>query len=366
MPVIEALQTKGHEVAYLCREDWDLSDRQAMETAVARCNRYFKAWLGDAFVAVCAALSERWLMGRLAAKTAAGGCYTHVHFHDPWMAIGFLMTSGRQLRKNLRWGVTEHGYGCYGQAAFDDGLIQGSKLMKWLRLIERQILYRADWVICPTSASLKQLARDLAVPIMPAHWQVIPHAVPKIKRWNRQSARTRLDWKPDEFHVVAVGRLAPLKQFDVIIKAIGISEPAMHLTILGEGNETPLRELADRLGLADRVTITVTDDVGLYLYAADCYVSAAATESFGLANLEALAAGVPCICSPVGGVPEVVGAAARLVVPDPTALSEVIDEIARNPILQRLLSEAGLKRGRLWPSTDRIAALYERAYAEKN
>jgi len=80
------------------------------------------------------------------------------------------------------------------------------------------------------------------------------------------------------------------------------------LILVGDGPDVPVaRELAERLGVLDRVTfVGVVDRVAPLLAAADLLLLPSSTESFGLVALEAMASGVPVIASDVGGIPEVV------------------------------------------------------------
>jgi glycosyltransferase involved in cell wall biosynthesis len=78
---------------------------------------------------------------------------------------------------------------------------------------------------------------------------------------------------------------------------------------------------------------------------ADAYVAVTAWESFGLATLEAVAAGVPCIATSVGVVPDLVSAGApiRVLPPNPTA--EVIAREITEVLLDQACSEARGRRG---------------------
>ena len=95
---------------------------------------------------------------------------------------------------------------------------------------------------------------------------------------------------------------------------------SLHPQILGGGDSRALQQAAEATGLGGRIHFAVVEDVKPYLAAADFYLSSSATESFGLANLEALVARLPCICTAVGGVPEVMGHGAWLIPVEQQAL----------------------------------------------
>jgi rhamnosyl/mannosyltransferase len=99
-----------------------------------------------------------------------------------------------------------------------------------------------------------------------------------------------------------VGRLVPYKGLDVLFDALA-RVPEAELVIVGEGPlESRLVALAARLGIAGRVVFAgPMDQVGVagHLTRARALVlpSVDASETFGLVQLEAMAAGVPVIAS---------------------------------------------------------------------
>ncbi|MEV7106407.1 glycosyltransferase [Streptomyces atroolivaceus] len=108
---------------------------------------------------------------------------------------------------------------------------------------------------------------------------------------------------PDAAYVVGgVGRLVPGKRFDLLIGAVA-ALPGAWLVLAGDGPEAvPLRALAARLGVAGRVrflgecgTAGAAPTIPAVLSAVDIFVSASREESFGLAVVEALAAGLPVV-----------------------------------------------------------------------
>lgn len=364
MPVLEALGEQGVHWRYLCQEEAGERGWRVL--------RRVHAWLvpplkwifrGTDMHSLTWGVLERLNMGRLAAGIARREGYTHVHCHDPIIAAGLrLATFGR--RGGLRWGITEHGFGSYTQALHEDGARLGGRVMRLLRARERAVLHAADWVIAPTRLSLGQLARDLCVPQVPPHWHAIPHPLPPLPQLDRARARAQLGWGEAGHVVLAVGRLVPLKGFpDVIAAFAAVARPDSLLVILGDGDAAPLLALAAALGVGERVRIASTDAIWPYYAGADVYISASETESFGMANLEALAMGVPAVCTAVGGVGEVVGAAAVLVsAGDRQVLTAALRNLLMKAPERARLSVLGRARGAAWPSAAKIANAYLAAY----
>ncbi len=91
-------------------------------------------------------------------------------------------------------------------------------------------------------------------------------------------------------------------------------------------------------------------------------MSASASESFGLANLEAMTAGVAMVCTAVGGVPEVVGNGALLVPPELDALTNAIQHLLDDGELRKSIAQHGRIRAEAWPDIVEIANKYEKIY----
>lgn len=114
----------------------------------------------------------------------------------------------------------------------------------------------------------------------------------------------------ENFRVLAVGRLVPIKNHDGLIRAfrrLVTQRPASHLTILGEG---PMRGQLEALIASLQLNAHVSlpgfcDDPIPALRDADLYVQPSFAEGFGVALLEAMAQRVPVLATNVGGAVEI-------------------------------------------------------------
>lgn len=168
------------------------------------------------------------------------------------------------------------------------------------------------------------------------------------------------DWPKLEPHhvndrgrlVLACGRLVPYKGFDVLIRAA--ASRAFEVWIIGEGNERPrLEQLIRELGLTDRVRLlgSVSDSERVKLMClCDVFVMPSVTnaETFGLVQLEAMAAGRPVVNTALDtAVPRVArhGMEAITVPPgDPEMLGYAIDTLIRDPERRRRMGIAARTR----------------------
>lgn len=367
MPLLQAFRLRGITVDYLCQADLGQRALLWQHRCLAIGSFLLGKWpVSTNLPALLQVLLERINMGRLAAKLSATQQYTHVHCHDPFIAAGLRFFLHFYRNQPIVWGITEHGFGCYAQAIHEDGIHMSAGMMRLIRRWEAHTLLAASWVIAPTRRCLNQIADDLRISPLPGDWYSVVHARPALNHYSRQEARQRLGWDNNAIYILSVGRIAPVKRFPMLIEACSklILEKDWQLVILGEGDHHLLQQQAQHLQFTREILFAVTDDVGLYLCAADLYVSASASESFGLANLEALTAGTAAVCTAVGGVPEVVGDGASLSASDTDALAEAMQRMLNDVQLRQRISQNGRARAEAWPDIIEITDQYETIYRQ--
>ena len=129
----------------------------------------------------------------------------------------------------------------------------------------------------------------------------------------RDDARAHLGLPQDAWVVGNVGRLHPDKDQATLIRGFAQALPQLPagslLAIMGSGRlESALKALAAELGVSASVRFLGQVPQGRrYFKAFDVFALTSDHEPFGMVLLEAMAAGVPVICSDCGGGREVVG-----------------------------------------------------------
>ena len=155
--------------------------------------------------------------------------------------------------------------------------------------------------------------------------------------------------------VVAVGRLASYKGYDVLVEAARELPDDHVIVVIGEGEcRAALQRQVSRLGLQDKVLLTGeldAEDVHAYLAACDvfCLPSTSRAESFGLAMVEAMSFGKPVVASaiPGSGAPHVnVDGRTGYNVPvgATSALAAALRRVTSQPTAAQALGQAGRQR----------------------
>lgn len=135
----------------------------------------------------------------------------------------------------------------------------------------------------------------------------------------------------DFFDVVCVGRLEGEKGHVFLLDAVRQSafSKKINIHVIGDGGKIKeLRDYADFYGLAVNFYGAITNRRELFyrVCAADLFVIPSLTEGMPRALLEAMAIGMPCIGTNVGGIPEVLPANCMCTPADASALSALIDK----------------------------------------
>ncbi len=181
-----------------------------------------------------------------------------------------------------------------------------------------------------TKVMLARLADRLGLqaPIFRGTIEVIPYGVeppPKIPE-----ARTWLNWSTDDLVFLSIARLDRKRKYDAAPLLIVFAEllrecPKARLVLAGAETEVDyadrLQRVAAELGIADRVEIRPdfsADDKALLLTAADVFIAFSDNiqETYGVAVVEAMHAGLPVIASDFDGFKEsVIDAETGILVP---------------------------------------------------
>lgn len=124
----------------------------------------------------------------------------------------------------------------------------------------------------------------------------------------RQEVREELGLKEGEIGLITTSRLVEKNGVGDVIKALPLLDSNIKFVICGEGDlKDGLISLAKKLRVGERVVFkgNVQHSVlNKYLKACDIFIRPSLSEGFGISFIEAMAAKIPVIATPVGGIPD--------------------------------------------------------------
>jgi glycosyltransferase involved in cell wall biosynthesis len=196
----------------------------------------------------------------------------------------------------------------------------------------------ADEISVVEPAQLDFFHTELGVPNSKLHYVANGVRIPTRTEEAVRRVRQKLQIGPDVFAFFYVGRLEPIKDVGTLLDAFaGLSGDVAarsRLVLVGDGSErTRLEARRDALGLGDRATfIGARSDVSEILMGADAFVMSSTSEGLPMVLLEAMAAGVPCVATAVGGIPQLLADDRGLLVParDNAELARAMNALAQS------------------------------------
>jgi glycosyltransferase involved in cell wall biosynthesis len=206
----------------------------------------------------------------------------------------------------------------------------------WRRPWIRWALGKADLVIA-LSKELKDIVA--ATGVSASKIKVIPNGINPETFYpiDRKVARAHLDLPAEGRFLLSVGRLHQSKGYPILIEAAGRllgRFPDLHVFIVGspdhEADARPaIHEAVTRHNILDRVHLVGAQDPAMLKYwygAADLFCLPTSREGSANVLLEAIACGLPCITTPVGGNPDIINSreVGSLVSPNVESMTEAI------------------------------------------
>ena len=242
------------------------------------------------------------------------------------------------------------------------------------RRIERLLGRLAtDALICVSPSELDLARRQAIAPA--ARLVLIPNAIVAADfapTLDRRAARVRLNLDPDRLLIGTIGRLAPQKGVETLVRAVlrlfqeGV---AGSLVLAGEGELAGrVQQLAAAAGMPDRVLLLgYRTDAPLILAALDVFVLASRFEGLPYTLMEAMASGRPVVATECAGNQDLVQDGVNgLLAPvgDERALADALQRLLVDDTLRCSLGAAASETARTWGSpaemADQVMALYQR------
>ena len=232
------------------------------------------------------------------------------------------------------------------------------------------------WVMAISGPSMDRLVRQYK--LAPPHQVLLIRNGVEVDRFLEPVPVDQVAWYKQTLGlkgspiIGSVARLSPVKGLDVLLKVVPRLLPAypqLQVLLVGDGPvKSDLIRLAYELGIAEHVVIThPVEDTRIPLAALDVFVAPSLREGFGLAIVEAMAAGVPVVASNSGGPAEIIedGTSGLLVLPgDPKPLEEAIRALLADPKGARQIAQGGRQRALAHFDMKRVVEEVEKVYAD--
>lgn len=228
-----------------------------------------------------------------------------------------------------------------------------------LRVLETEALALAQHVVVTSAATAQTLVADFSVPETK-----IDVAEPGTDAAPRAMGTGKF------LQVLSVGSIVPRKAFDLLVRAL-VPHAGLdwRLTIVGPTDRSAealdaLKAAIAASGLGDRIALTGSaDQAGLdaHYASADIFIMSSLYEGYGMVLAEAMARGLPIVCTTGGAAADTAPDVAALKVPpgDVAALSAAIGRLLRDATLRARMGDASWAAGQSlqrWEQTARKIA----------
>jgi glycosyltransferase involved in cell wall biosynthesis len=278
--------------------------------------------------------------------------FAAIHCHSP---VGGVLARVCARRLHLKPVIyTAHGFHFY----------RGAPVINWLIYypIERLLARHTDLLITLNSEDFARATafKTNAVALVPG----IGVDITKMSaaRAHRLRDRSDLGVSENSILIVSVGELSPRKNHEATLRAFAQVSSGLdvQLAICGQGShESSLRALTHRLGIESNVTfLGYVDEIPRILSAADIYISTSRQEGLPVSIIEAMACGLPIVCSNIRGSKELVEHEVN------GFLCETFDISAFSTALRRLSGDATLRQRMASASVSR-ATVYSAPIVEQ-
>ena len=234
---------------------------------------------------------------RQLSRVMADNKFTIVHCHTPVGGVVARLIANKYRKKGTKVYYTAHGFHFY----------TGAPLLNWL------VYYPVEW-LCSWKTDLLITINKEDYHRAKKHFHAkntsyIPGVGVDVQKFggeftDRGKKRRELGILEDEIMILSVGELSKRKNHQIIIKAMEkLQNRKIRYFIAGEGKLRPyLQRLIEDAGLTGSVCLLgQRKDIPELCRAADLFVFPSLQEGLPVALMEAMASGLPCICSDIRG-----------------------------------------------------------------
>lgn len=276
-------------------------------------------------------------------KVIDEGEYDIIHCHTP---VGAMLTrlAAKQARKRgTKVFYTAHGFHFY----------KGAPAVNWLLYypVEKWLSRYTDVLITINKEDYERAKSFKAGKVC-----YVPGVGIDLKKFNvgyvdKNEKREEIGVHADDFVLLSVGELIPRKNHEVVIRAMSVLKQAdklahLEYVICGRGTyESELKKLAEELGVADHIHfLGYRIDIAEICNCADLFVFMSHQEGLPVALMEAMAGGVPAICSNIRGNTDLIenNVSGLIVASTPKDVAEAVMQMQKDPDMRNRMAAAAL------------------------
>lgn len=287
LPYLQWFKENGYETHVCARNDYE--DKQ--DCVIPFCDRYYDIPFDRSPFKLSNLNAYKML------KTIIeNNNYDIIHCHTPVGAALTRLAARNFRKKGTRVIYTAHGFHFY----------RGAPFLNWLLYypVERFLARYTDLLVTINKEDYARARKFPAREVAYVPGVGIDTNKFRIDNFDRQKKRRELGIPDECFVILSVGELNKNKNHEVVIRALASMDMTnVRYLICGRGElEGYLRRLAGELGVGDKVRLLGfrTDMPEIYR-AADVFVFPSFREGLPVALMEAMAAGLPVVCSSIRG-----------------------------------------------------------------
>lgn len=335
LPYLKLFKEMGWETAVAARNDYE----DPADCVIPYCDRYYDVpfarspWSAD----------NRRAYGELKKIVDEGG-YDIIHCHTPMGAALTRLAAQRTRERGTMVFYTAHGFHFY----------RGAPLVNWLLYypVERWLARYTDVLITINKEDYERAQRFRAGKVC-----YVPGVGIDLTRFQpddgRMEKRRELGLGTEDFVLLSVGELIPRKNHEVVLRALALLRRQGELggiryLICGRGAcGEKLRHLAEELEVAENVSfLGYRNDIPAICGCSDLFLFMSRQEGLPVALMEAMACGLPAVCSNIRGNVDLIedGVSGIVAQSTPEAVAEAIRRLRADGTLRARLAAAARER----------------------
>lgn len=336
IPYLKMFKEMGWETAVAARNDYDDPD----ECAIPYCDTYYDIPFERNPIKLSNLKAYKSLKDII-----DKGDYDIIHCHTP---VGAMLTrlAAKTARKHgTKVFYTAHGFHFY----------KGAPAINWLLYypVEKWLSLYTDVLITINNEDYERAKTFNAGKVC-----YVPGVGIDLNKFNvghidKAKKRREIGVSTDDFVLLSVGELSPRKNHEVVIRAMSVLKNndklnKLEYMICGRGNyETELRKIAQDLNVIEHVHfLGFRADIAEICNCADLFIFMSHQEGLPVALMEAMACGLPAVCSDIRGNTDLIEDQKTGLIADntPEAVAKAIVEVRQNNEMRKALASTALQK----------------------